>query len=250
SWSGCLKVVIALIIIFFLMTLFITLEGSEVKVDEGGDSRVSTTATLKSREDTYRPHALEALGKKRLNEEDRFYLRESAKMIWRKLASQYHETHRDPKHLTAVDKMDLAGGYAWVALAAEADGKSVRPALYEIEEGSRKHPFHLLDDWFLIHAKVRVALRNPRIALDESDFIQVKDLDLSNEQLKNIRYLKFNLPALERLNLANNPIQDLMLLQEMKSLQRVTLTPGDSLLSQVEKLKKARPDLRIVLGAP
>jgi Leucine-rich repeat (LRR) protein len=96
----------------------------------------------------------------------------------------------------------------------------------------------------------------------------VTELDLANEELKDLGYLP-TLPALEVLSLANNPIEDLKPLthlkklkyldlsetnpkdlaplQEIESLQLLRLNRSESQLIQLEQLKKTRPDLQITL---
>ncbi len=234
-FGGCLKVAVVIGLIFFLTIMFITLEEKDL-----GDG---PTAQLKSREDTYMPLALKALAKKELGEEDLYYLRETAEMI-RKRLSLYYKGRDYPYQLNPGDKEQLAKGYAWVALAVEADGNSARAWLYD-KNSRRKHPFHLLDDWFLIEAKVRVALRRPEKLLNEKDYWQVKALDLSGEKFKDTAYL-LKLPSLERLYLANNRIRNLKPLSALKNLTDLNL--NNTAFNSLSSLTKARSLRRLDLS--
>ena len=197
--SGCFKAIVVLLIIIFVLILVFSVR-KELEPDTLARASVKKTPEESARH-AFRKSALNTLGKKQPNQEDLFYLNETATMIWRKLKTQYPR-FTQPEELSTLSKKELACGYAWVALAAEADGRySVRAKLYE--NSIRKPPFHLLDDWHLIEAKVRIRLKNPHIELDERDFNLVKALDLSDERPENFSYLN-QLPNLKQLTLSDD----------------------------------------------
>ena len=222
--------------------------------------------TFDERMDWYRRNAMAAVAKTELQEEDRRALRGMASILFDEC---YTKVPRWATANTPAPSMEaleeLTEAYAWQIIALEADGHTTRGLF---KNSQRKHPFHWLEDRNVIEAKARAALRTPHLALEGVNLLKVTELDLSNEELKDLGYLT-QLPSLQVLNLANNPIEDLKPLihlkklknldlsgtnpkdlaplQEIESLQLLTLNRSESQLTQLEQLKKARPDLQITL---
>ncbi len=222
--------------------------------------------TVDERMDWYRRNAMASVGKTELQEEDRRALRGMASITWDDCYTKVPRWTTVDAPAPSMEALEeLTEAYAWQIIALEADGHTTRRLF---ENSQRKHPFHWLEDWNVIDAKTRAALRAPHLAPKEVHLLKVTELDLANEELKDLGYLP-TLPALEVLSLANNPIEDLKPLthlkklkyldlsetnpkdlaplQEIESLQLLRLNRSESQLIQLEQLKKTRPDLQITL---
>ena len=82
-------------------------------------------------------------------------------------------------------------------------------------------------DGDLIEAKVRIALKNPFIVLNQDDFEAVKTLDLSDQRLENFSYLK-----------------------KLPNLRHVALSNEKSSRSHAQTLRENWPELGISFGKP
>ncbi|MBO93671.1 MAG: hypothetical protein CMI32_02070 [Opitutales bacterium] len=218
---GCsvgLKILAVFIGLAFLVIIIIAVKR---ELDPAADL---TDRSFIGTEDVRHDFAYGILQKERPDDADLHVLTETALMILGNLQFQYRR-YRDSGDLSVLSRQNLIAGYAWVALAEEAEGRSGRSALHEGFQ--RNAPFHLMLDGDLIEAKVRIALKNPFIVLNQDDFEAVETLDLSDQRLENFSYLK-----------------------KLPNLRHVALSNEKSSRTHAQTLRKTWPELRISLGKP